>query len=195
MIGIFGGSFNPVHRGHVALAEQLLQKKGLEAVWLMVSPQNPLKPAEGLMPDSLRLEMLKAAVEGHPGLVASDYEFHLPKPSYTWHTLDRLSSDFPDKRFVLLIGGDNWEHFDRWYRHDDILARWPVIVYPRPGTILPEGELPEGVSVVDAELMDISSTEIRRRLKTGEPIGQLVVPAVERILRSRDKSQNLYPCP
>ena len=130
-VGIFGGSFNPIHTGHIALAKSLCEKAGLDEVWFMVSPMNPFKKAAtDLLDDQLRLEMVKKALEGEPQLQACDYEFHLPKPSYTWHTLQAISKDYPDIRFTLLIGGDNWAAFDKWYHHDDILAHYPIVVYP-----------------------------------------------------------------
>ena len=110
--GIFGGSFNPIHNGHISLAQQLKEKAGLDEVWLMVSPQNPLKKAEDLLDDEIRMAMVRLALEGVEGIVASDFEMHLPKPSYTWNTLQALSKDYPDREFVLLMGGDNWACFD-----------------------------------------------------------------------------------
>ena len=163
-LGIFGGSFNPIHSGHISLAQQLRQLASLDEVWLMVSPQNPLKQQEGLLDDGLRLEMAQKALEGVEGVVACDYEFRLPKPSYTWNTLQHLSKDYPDYTFILLIGGDNWAHFERWRHWKDILRHYEVVVYPRdeyPGTI-------------DVPLLDVSSTEIRRRVKNGESISGLV---------------------
>ena len=102
--GIFGGSFNPIHKGHISLAQQLRKRAALDEVWLMVSPQNPLKQTADLLDDHLRMEMARLALEGVEGIVASDYEMHLPKPSYTWNTLQALSKDYPDREFVLLMG-------------------------------------------------------------------------------------------
>ena len=148
-VGIFGGSFNPIHTGHIALAKSLCEKAGLDEVWFMVSPMNPFKKAAtDLLDDQLRLEMVKKALEGEPQLQACDYEFHLPKPSYTWHTLQAISQDFSDIRFTLLIGGDNWAAFDKWYHHDDILAHYPIVVYPRKGSAKGEsihGMVPESI--------------------------------------------------
>ena len=120
--GIFGGSFNPIHNGHISLARQLREKAGLDEVWLMVSPQNPLKAQSDLLDDQIRMEMARLAVEGETGIMASDYEMNLPKPSYTWNTLETLKKDYPEHEFVLMIGGDNWTLFDKWYRAERIKA-------------------------------------------------------------------------
>lgn len=177
-VGIFGGSFNPIHTGHIALAKSLCEKAGLDKVWFMVSPMNPFKKAAtDLLDDQLRLEMVKKALEGEPQLQACDYEFHLPKPSYTWHTLQAISKDYPDIRFTLLIGGDNWAAFDKWYHHDDILAHYPIVVYPRKGSDI--GEVPEGVTIVETPLLNISSTEIRHHIAKGESIHGMVPESIE----------------
>ena len=111
-VGIFGGSFNSIHCGHIALAQAVQKQCGLDEVWLMVSPQNPLKRNDfDLLDDQLRYEMAQQALEGVEGVVACDYEFHMPRPSYTWNTLQRLREDFPNDTFILLIGGDNWQNF------------------------------------------------------------------------------------
>lgn len=174
-IGIFGGSFNPIHCGHIALAQAVLKQCRLDEVWLMVSPQNPLKRNDSdLLDDSFRFEIAQKALQGIDDIVACDYEFRLPKPSYTWNTLQHLSKDYPDHRFYLLIGGDNWAHFQRWRHWKDILWHYDVIVYPRdehPGTI-------------NVPLLDISSTEIRRRVKKGESIEGLVPVAIESLVRN-----------
>ena len=177
-VGIFGGSFNPVHTGHIALAKSLCEKARLDEVWFMVSPQNPFKAhATDLLDDHLRLEMVRKALESEPRLKACDYEFRLPKPSYTWNTLQALTEDYPDTEFTLLIGGDNWAAFDKWFRHDDILSRYPIVVYPRRGSNV--GEVPEGVSVVETLLLDISSTEIRQRIREGKSIKGMVPSGIE----------------
>ena len=163
-LGIFGGSFNPIHTGHIALAQAVLKQCGLDEVWLMVSPQNPLKQQADLLDDGLRLEMAQKALEGVEGVKACDYEFHLPKPSYTWNTLQHLSKDYPDCRFYLLIGGDNWAHFERWRHWKDILRQYDVIVYPRD----------QYQGTVDVPLLPVSSTEIRQRVRAGESIKGLV---------------------
>ena len=185
--GIFGGSFNPIHNGHIQLARQLREAAGLDEVWLMVSPQNPLKEQAGLLADDLRLQMARQALANEPFIEVSDYEFHLPRPSYTWNTLQALKGNFPDREFALLIGGDNWERFSRWYRADDIVSNYQIIVYPRRGSDIDLKSLPPTVSVVEAELLDISSTDIRRRVRRGQPITGMVpdsiVQAVEKLYR------------
>ena len=178
-IGIFGGSFNPIHNGHIALAQAVLRQCALDEVWLMVSPQNPLKQEDtDLLDDNLRLQMAEKALEGVEGVKACDYEFRLPKPSFTWNTLQHLTKDYPDHTFILLIGGDNWAHFQRWRHWQNILCHYEVVVYPRdeyPGT-------------VDVPLLDVSSTEIRRRVRAGESIRGLVpdsiISYVERYYRT-----------
>ena len=174
LIAIFGGSFNPIHTGHIALAQAVLEQCALDEVWLMVSPQNPLKRNDSdLLTDDLRLEMAQKALEGVEGVKACDYEFHLPKPSYTWNTLQHLSEDYPDYTFLLLIGGDNWAHFERWRHWKDILRQYDVVVYPRdeyPGTI-------------DVPLLPVSSTEIRERIRKGESIEGMVPAAIEPLAR------------
>ena len=170
--GIFGGSFNPIHNGHIALARQLCQIAELDEVWLMVSPQNPLKQQEDLLDDHLRLKMAQQAVADEPFIKACDYEFHLPRPSYTWNTLQALKHDYPDRQFVLMIGGDNWQHFSRWHRADDILHHYPIVVYPRRDHII--SPVSPNVTIAQAELLDISSTDIRGRVREGKSIAGLV---------------------
>ena len=181
--GIFGGSFNPIHNGHISLARQLKEKAGLDEVWLMVSPQNPMKRQTDLLSDEARLQMARLALKHEPGIIASDYEMHLPKPSYTWLTLQSLSRDYPDRQFVLMIGGDNWAIFHRWFHADDILQNYQVVVYPRRDEQPVEKSLPVGVTIVEAELLDVSSTEIRQRIREGRSIQKLVPPSVAAFIK------------
>ena len=171
--GIFGGSFNPIHCGHIALARAVLEQCRLDEVWLMVSPQNPLKQDQQLLDDRLRFELAEQALAGVSGVRASDYELRLPKPSYTWNTLQRLSHDYPERQFVLMIGGDNWVHFERWRHWKDILRCYEVVVYPRG----------EHAGTVEMPLLPVSSTEIRQRVKAGQCIEGMVprsiLPLVE----------------
>ena len=181
--GIFGGSFNPIHNGHISLARQLKEKAGLDEVWLMVSPQNPMKRQADLLSDEARLQMARLALEHETGIIACDYEMHLPKPSYTWLTLQALSRDYPDRQFVLMIGGDNWSIFHRWFHADDILQNYQVVVYPRRDEQPVEKSLPVGVTIVEAELLDVSSTEIRQRIREGRSIRKLVPSSVAAFIK------------
>ena len=173
LIAIFGGSFNPIHTGHIALAQAVQKQCGLDEVWLMVSPQNPLKRNDSdLLDDHLRLQIAQKALEDVEGVKACDYEFSLPKPSYTWNTLQHLSKDYPEDTFMLLIGGDNWAHFHRWRHWNDILWHHDIIVYPRD----------EYRGTIDVPLLPISSTEIRQRVRAGESIKGLVPESVEHLI-------------
>lgn len=162
---IFGGSFDPIHTGHVALAKEVIDKNIADEVWFMVSPLNPHKQDRELTDENQRLQMVEIAVERERGLSACDFEFKMPRPSYTLHTLEALEREYPERSFSLLIGADNWEKFDKWYKSDEIKARYPIIVYPRGNNNMPS--LPKGVKWLTAELHEISSTEIRRNIAAG----------------------------
>lgn len=172
--GLYGGSFNPIHNGHIAIARQMIEKAGLNEVWFMVSPQNPLKERNTLLDDAKRLEMARKALEEQPRMKACDYEFALPRPSYTWHTLQSLWRDYPDREFVLMIGADNWAHFGRWYHADDIMRTCNILIYPRRGYNVDALSLPARAQLVDTGLYDVSSTEIRQLIKEGRDISRLV---------------------
>lgn len=183
-IGIFGGSFNPIHSGHIALAQQLRQIASLDEVWLMVSPQNPLKQGSTeLLDDRLRFLMARIALHGEKGIKACDYEMHLPKPSYTWNTLQNLKADFPNYQFVLLIGGDNWQLFPKWYRAEDILREHQIVVYPRNREQKEKTMKSDRVIIADTELIPISSTMIRQRVRNGESISGLVPNTIEPLIK------------
>lgn len=166
-IGILGGSFNPVHIGHMILASYLQQLGGLDEVWLTLSPLNPLKVGSNdLIPDITRLKMLEIAIGDTPGLNVCDYELAMPKPSYTINTLRYLAKRYPKHTFKLIIGSDNWKIFDQWKDHESILSEFGVIVYPRPG--YPVGTIYEdGVDVVNAPTVNLSSTFVRKAIARG----------------------------
>ena len=188
-IGLFGGSFNPIHNGHVRLAKSLLQEAALDEVWFLVSPQNPFKQDQQLLDDDKRLQLVRLALKEEPQLIASDFEFHLPKPSYTWNTLQALEQEYPERKFTLLIGGDNWEAFDKWYRYEDILKRYPIIVYPREGSKV-SGVKFQGseIQIVETPLINISSTQIRQRLQEGKSVRGLVNTEVAMVI----EQEHLY---
>ncbi len=177
-VGLFGGSFDPVHRGHLALAQYLLECGAVEEVWLMVSPLNPLKSGTQLSPDAERLEMARLAAADVPGVVVSDFELHLPRPSYTWRTLRALREAHPDIEFSLIVGADNWLVFDRWQHPEEILAHHRLLVYPRPGCEVDESALPDGVVYVHAPLLPFSSTQVREAVRRGEDISEMVPRAI-----------------
>ena len=182
MIGIFGGSFNPIHNGHVELARRLLHLAGLDEVWLMVSPQNPLKEQTTLLDDEARLRMVRESVAGEPRLKACDRELVMAKPSYTYLTMRSLSADYYGQRFTLLVGADNWLCFDRWSHHDELLALYSIAVYPRRGYTVDRRSLPPNVIYYDLPLVDISSTDIRRRIRQGQPYAHLMPSPAARII-------------
>ena len=178
-VGIYGGSFNPIHRGHIALARQILRKAHLDEVWFLVTPLNPFKQASSdLLDDDERLALTRKALVDDPQLVASNYEFHLPRPSYTWDTLQALSRDYPDHQFTLIIGADNWAAFDRWAHPQDILQYYPIVIYPREGYPVDAATLPEGVTLVNTRLYRVSSTDIRQRIREHRPVRRLLPVAI-----------------
>lgn len=172
--GIFGGTFNPIHCGHVGLSEWLVREGWVDEVWWMVSPQNPFKRNMQLLDERQRLEMAKLAAEGRPDLKVSDFEFSLPRPSYTWFTLQALRAAYPERTFSLIIGADNWAHFRQWVRPDEIMAHHQILVYPRAGFPLRQDEMPSGVQGVNAPLLTVSSTQIRRMIRDGEDVSALL---------------------
>lgn len=183
-IGLLFGSFNPVHIGHLILAEHFATRTDLTEVWLVVSPQNPFKVGSELLPEAQRLRMVELAIAGSPHLRAEAIEFDLPRPSYTIATLDALRQRYPATDFVLLMGGDNLPSLPRWQHADRLLAEFDIYVYPRPGTPVPDLALFPRVQVMQAPLLDISATYIRQSMRKGQSIRYLVPAAVEAELTS-----------
>ena len=168
-IGIYGGSFNPIHKGHTELAASIVQQGLVDELWLLVSPLNPLKQGEtsDIAEYEHRLSMARLAAEDIEGVKVSDFEKNLPLPSYTITTLGELHKAYPEHEFVLVIGADNWERFPRWYHAQEIIDTYSILIYRRLGCEMDETLLPLSVQVVDTPLYDISSTEIRESVKKG----------------------------
>lgn len=171
---LYFGSFNPIHKGHVGLAEYMLGRDDIDEVWLVLSPHNPLKEVSRLWDEQKRLALVNEACEHHPGLKACTVEFGLPKPNYTVNTLRYLARQFPGHNFSLLIGADNYEIFDKWRDYGEILANYKIYVYPRTGYRRIRGRFEEMEWLMDAPLFDISSTEIRERIERGECVDDLI---------------------
>ncbi|MBB4036322.1 nicotinate-nucleotide adenylyltransferase [Dysgonomonas hofstadii] len=161
-IGVFSGSFNPIHIGHLILANYITEYTDIDEVWFLVSPQSPLKSKSKLSDEAIRLKMVELALTEYPKLKASSFEFSLPKPSYTINTLDALKKEYPEHSFTLIIGADNWSIFENWKEHDVILEKYPIMVYPRLGyRIAISNKLKGRVEAVETPIIEISSTFIR----------------------------------
>ena len=181
-IGLLFGSFNPVHVGHLILAEHFATRTDLAGVWFVVSPHSPFKVVADLLPDTERLHLVQLAIAGNPRLRAEDIEFGLPRPSYTIATLDALRQRHPNHEFVLLMGSDNVPGLPRWQESARLLAEVDIYIYPRPGAALPDLAAFPRARVMAAPLLDISATYIRQSLRLGHSIRYLVPAAVEAAL-------------
>lgn len=171
-IGIFGGSFNPIHSGHAIIAHHVISSGEVDSLWLMVSPINPLKVGQvAQVSDADRLRMVEMVSRPLEGVETSAFEFSMPRPSYTIDTLNALSAKFPDDEFYLIIGGDNWQVFGQWRNSEEILSRYHVLIYPRLGydVNIPE-ELSDRVRLIDAPVIELSSTQVRERLAHGKSV-------------------------
>lgn len=178
-VAVMGGSFNPVHKGHIAVAREVLKQGLADEVWLLVSPQNPLKAHTDLLDEKVRYRLTCQALSDEAHIEASDFEFALPRPSYTWLTLDKLIRRFPQVRFSLLIGADNWCLFDRWAHTDYILRNFPLIIYPREGYPVRVDSLPPSVHLLTGvPAFPFSSTDIRRAVADGRPVADMVPSAI-----------------
>ena len=179
---LFFGSFNPIHVGHLVIANTMLQMEGIDEVWLVVSPQNPLKERATLLADHHRLQMVRRAIEDNYRLRACDIEMHLPVPSYTVVTLAALGEKYPDREFCLIMGSDNLASFHRWRNYEYILQNYHIYVYPRPGSEhCPLHDHPN-VTMTDVPMMDISSSYIRRQIADGKDVRYLLTEPVYKYL-------------
>lgn len=176
--GILGGTFNPIHLGHLVLANYLCEFEGLDEVWFLVTPQNPLRSDTPSLDDETRLELVKLATEEFSHFVASDFEFHLPKPSYSYLTFSELKKRYPEREFTLIIGADNWLIFDKWKEAKRLIKENSIMVYPRPNYNVPANSLPSNVRLVHSPIIEISSTFIRKAIREGKDIRYFLHPSV-----------------
>ena len=181
--GIFGGSFNPIHIGHLALANYLCEFGELDEIWFLVSPHNPLKQQDDLWDNQLRLKLVQLSIEGYPKFRASDFEFHLPRPSYMVHTLAALKEAYTDREFTLIIGSDNWTSFPRWKEAETIKQNYPILIYPRIGHEVDKSTLPATVRLVQTPLIEVSSTFIRESMQQGKDVRYFLLPQVYQYLQ------------
>ena len=183
-IGLFFGSFNPIHVGHLIIGNFMATQTDLQEVWMIVSPQNPHKQKSSLARDYDRLHLVQLATEDNPKLKASNIEFSLPKPSYTIDTLTYLKEKYPTKEFVLIMGGDNLGTFHKWKNYEKILENHEIFVYQRPQYDLGELVNHPKVSIFEAPLMDISASYIRKSIQSGHSVEYLVSEPVLKYLES-----------
>lgn len=183
--GLFFGSFNPIHNGHVAIARYLLDLRLCREVWFIISPCNPFKVDRFLLPEHDRYKIVETAIAGVTGMKACNVEFSMPKPSYTVDTLRVLSNLYPDQKFALIIGADNALMFSQWKDYLWIKEHFPIFVYPREGVSITH-EKCDGMTLIDAPLFPLSATEIRDMICHGGDISGLVPPKALSLI------QNLY---
>ena len=184
--GLLFGSFNPVHIGHIAIGEYMKEFEGMEEIWFIVSPQNPLKSPQHLATPASRLQMARLAIKNYPAFRVSDIEFSMPVPSYTVNTMLRLSDDYPERDFHIIIGTDNIMSIRKWKGCRTLLNNYKFLIYPRPGTLNPETDLFRKARLVKAPVIDISSSFIRRALLEGKSTRSLVpAEAYDYILKNR----------
>jgi len=187
-IGLFFGSFNPIHIGHLAIANYMLSFTKIDELWFVVSPHNPFKKRQNMLSETDRLHLVNLAIEGHPSYRSCDLEFHMPKPSFTVDTLALLTEKYPQHNFVLIMGSDNLELFHEWKNSEVIIANYHRYIYPRPGTPQHLMENIPNATIVNAPLLDISSSFIRQAIAAGKDVPFFLHEKVYQYI----KGKNLY---
>ena len=177
-IGLYFGSFNPVHVGHLIIASHVANNTDLNQVWFVLSPQNPLKPSNSLLNEYHRFHLIQSALEGENKLKASNIEFQLPKPSFTVNTLAYLKEKFPQHEFVIIMGSDSFCNINKWKNYEVILANYEIYIYRRPGFDITDNSNSR-IKILEAPLLEISSTQIRKLIKAGKPIRYMVPDIVK----------------
>jgi len=185
-IGLYFGSFNPIHHGHLIIANYVLDHSDLDQLWFVVSPQNPLKPSSGLLNEYHRLYLVSAAIENDNRLRVCDIEFKLPRPSYSIDTLTYLEEKYPQHHFAVIMGSDSYQNLPKWKNYKNILSRYPLYVYNRAGHEQLADYPGSEIHLMDAPLLPISATHIRNNIREGKSIRYLVPEKVrEEIERNR----------
>lgn len=184
-VGLLFGSFNPIHVGHLIVANLAHELAGLDEVWFVVSPQNPFKKNKNLLHEFDRMDLVRAAIRDDYHFKASDVEFHMTKPSYTVDTLAVLSEKFPQHHFRLIIGEDNLGSFSKWKNHQIILENYGLLVYPRPHSAQTDLKAHPNVRMMEAPQMDVSATLIRKLVRANKSIKYLVPESVEEMIKAR----------
>jgi nicotinate-nucleotide adenylyltransferase len=192
-VGLFFGTFNPVHHGHLMVANFMHSFTDLSEIWFVITPQSPFKENQNLLHDRDRQHLLNLSIEKYEYFKVSDIEFYLPKPNYTIHTLTHLSEKFPHE-FVLIMGGDNLEHLHKWYNVEKILDSYQIYVYKRPGAITPnqwEQQIESGkIQIFDAPQLDISASFIRNAIKSGKNISCFIPEKVYQYIKEMQFYEN-----
>ena len=183
-IGLFFGSFNPVHTGHMIIANHMATRTDLEQVWLVLSPHNPLKPKKSLANDYDRLHLVELAINGNPALRSCNIEFSLPQPSYTVDTMAYMVDKYPDHEFALIMGGDNLASLHKWKNYEVLLKNYEIYVYSRPGNESPSHINKNKIHFADAPMMHLSASYIRRSIKGGHSVRYLVPEPVYKYLEN-----------
>ena len=172
-IGLFFGSFNPIHHAHLIIAKYIINQSLVDKVWFIVSPHNPLKESKSLLNENHRIHLVNLAIEGELDLKASDVEFFLPRPSYTSHTLNHLKEKYPNNEFFVIMGGDSFQNITKWKNFEYIINNYNIIVYNRPGFII-DNTLNAQLIIADAPLLELSATEIRQLIKDKKNVRYLL---------------------
>ncbi|MDR3680077.1 MAG: nicotinate (nicotinamide) nucleotide adenylyltransferase [Flavipsychrobacter sp.] len=180
-IGLYFGSFNPIHTGHLIIANHVTEHTEIDKIWFVVSPHNPLKDSHSLLNEYDRLHLVNLAIEDNRKFKASNVEFHLPKPSYTINTLTYLSEKFPLEKFSLILGTDSFQNIHRWKNFEQLIADYNFIIYKRPGFEITETH-GATISLLDAPLLDISSTYIRKQVREKKSIKYIVTEGVQKYI-------------
>lgn len=178
-VGLYFGSFNPIHHGHLIIASHIVRNTNLDQIWFIISPQNPLKKSNSLLNEYHRLYLVQISIEDEPALKASDIEFRLPKPSYTINTLTYLREKYSAYHFTVIMGSDSYENLSSWKNYHQLLSDYAIMVYERPGFPVTKKYDTGNFNFLRAPLLEISSTDIRKIIKEGKSIRYLVPEKVK----------------